>query len=48
MSKTYVSQQLRERVSAQARFRCGYCLSSEAIVGTPMEIEHLIPESLGD
>jgi hypothetical protein len=47
MSQTYVPKELRERVAAQARYRCGYCRSAEAIVGTPMEIDHLIPESLG-
>jgi hypothetical protein len=47
MSQTYIPKHLRERVTAQARHRCGYCLTAEAIVGTPMEIEHLIPESVG-
>ena len=47
MSRAHVPQALRERVAAQARHRCGYCLTSEAIVGTPMEIDHLIPQSLG-
>lgn len=47
MSKTYISKNLRARVSQQARYRCGYCLTSEAIVGIPMEIDHIIPESLG-
>jgi hypothetical protein len=47
MSGTYVPKDLREKVSVQARYRCGYCLTAEAIVGTPMEIEHLIPEVLG-
>ena len=47
MSRTYVPRSLRERVSAIARHRCGYCLSSEAIVGAPMEIDHIIPEALG-
>jgi hypothetical protein len=47
MSRTYVPKPLRERVAAAAGHRCGYCLSSEAIVGAPMEIDHLIPESLG-
>ena len=28
-------------------YRCGYCLTSEAIVGMTMEIDHIIPESLG-
>lgn len=47
MSSSYIPQALRQRVAAQARNRCGYCLTSEAIVGTPMQIDHIIPESLG-
>ncbi len=47
MSKTYISKALRERVAVQAQHRCGYCLTQEAVVGTPMEIEHLLPEVLG-
>jgi len=47
MSRAYVPKALRERVIAQAGRRCGYCLTAEAIVGTPMEIEHIVPESLG-
>jgi hypothetical protein len=47
MSRSYVSKSLRERVAARARHRCGYCLSAEAVVGAPMEIDHIIPESRG-
>lgn len=47
MSEAYISNTLRQRVATQARHRCGYCLTSEAIVGTPMEIDHIIPQSLG-
>jgi HNH endonuclease len=47
MSEAYIPSALRQRVAAQARHRCGYCLTSEAIVGTPMEIDHIIPQSLG-
>lgn len=47
MSKAYVSKELRRRVAAQARHRCGYCLTPEKNSGTPMEIEHLVPESRG-
>lgn len=47
MSRTYVPKALRERVAAHARHRCGYCLTSEAIVGAPMELDHIIPEALG-
>jgi 5-methylcytosine-specific restriction endonuclease McrA len=47
MSKTYVPTWLRERVAAQARHRCGYCLTAEAVTGAPLVIDHLIPEALG-
>ncbi len=47
MSRAHIPKELRERVAAQARRRCGYCLTSEAVVGAPMEIDHIIPESLG-
>jgi 5-methylcytosine-specific restriction endonuclease McrA len=47
MTRTYIAKELRERVAAQARHRCGYCHTAEAIVGTPMEFDHLIPQSLG-
>jgi 5-methylcytosine-specific restriction endonuclease McrA len=43
----YVPRALRERVAAQAKHRCGYCLTTEAMVGAPMEIEHIVPRSLG-
>jgi hypothetical protein len=47
MSTAYISKELRERVASQAGRRCGYCLTSEAIVGAAMEIDHLVPQSLG-
>lgn len=47
MSTAYVSRALRQRVAEQAQQRCGYCLSSQGITGTPMEIEHIVPESQG-
>lgn len=47
MKKSWISRSLRERVSKQAQYRCGYCLTSQRIIGMPMEIEHIIPESVG-
>jgi hypothetical protein len=38
---------LRDQVAREARHRCGYCLTSAHITGTPMEIDHIIAESLG-
>ena len=34
-------------MTAQAHHRCGYCLTTEMLIGAPMEIEHIIPTALG-
>jgi len=35
------------RLRAQARNRCGYCLSSQKYILGVLEIEHVDPEALG-
>ena len=47
MSYSYIAKGIREQVTVEARRRCGYCLTSSRIIGTPMELDHIIPESLG-
>lgn len=47
MNRTHVGRALRAKAAVAAPYRCGYCLTTEANVGIPMEIEHIIPESLG-
>jgi len=47
MSRSYIAKALREQVTAHARHRCGYCRTSARVTGTPMEMDHIIPESLG-
>jgi hypothetical protein len=42
-----ISKALRRRVAAQARHRCGYCLTSQRISGAQMHIEHIVPLSRG-
>jgi hypothetical protein len=44
---SYVSAELRRQVRSDAGERCGYCLSSERLLGIAHEVEHLIPESAG-
>jgi hypothetical protein len=39
MSRSYISKRLRTKVGAQARHRCGYCQTQEAVVGTPLELD---------
>jgi len=40
-----ISPTLRQRVAEAARFRCGYCLTSQLVIGPLLEIDHIIPES---
>ena len=47
MSKQYISKALRQRVAELSNYRCGYCLTSQHIVGPYLEIDHIIPESKG-
>jgi hypothetical protein len=42
-----VSTQLRRRVSEAAGFRCGYCLTLQAISGARLVVDHIIPEAVG-
>jgi hypothetical protein len=47
MSESRIPKALRQKITEHARHRCGYCLTSEFVVGAPMEVDHLIPLSLG-
>lgn len=47
MTSDYIPVELRRRVAEQARHRCGYCLTQEVVIGGPMELDHLVPRSLG-
>jgi len=38
---------LGRRVRQLARYRCGYYLCSEALLGMPMEFDHLMPQAAG-
>lgn len=47
MSQTYIPIKLRRQVSKAARYRCGYCLTAQRIIGMPLHFEHLFPLALG-
>lgn len=47
MTRTYIPRALRDRIAAQSRHRCGYCLTASAVVGEPLVIDHILPLSLG-
>lgn len=38
---------VRDRVAAEAGYRCGYCLTDQRVSGAQMHIEHLIPRARG-
>lgn len=47
MSSSHIPAARRQRVAETARFRCGYCLTSQRITGPLLEIDHIIPEARG-
>lgn len=47
MSSGYISKVLREQVSRDARYRCGYCLAQQDIIGIQLHIDHILPASAG-
>ena len=46
MSGKIIQKALRQKITEEAKHRCGYCLTSEFVVGAPMELDHIIPQSL--
>ena len=38
---------LQNQVRKDAKRRCGYCLTQRKLIGQPMTMEHLVPESKG-
>jgi hypothetical protein len=47
MTPAYIPVELRRQVRADAAGRCGYCQTPEALIGMPLEFEHLHPEAHG-
>lgn len=47
MRRPYIPKALRARVRVRDRFRCAYCHSQILVVASELEIEHVIPVSLG-
>jgi 5-methylcytosine-specific restriction endonuclease McrA len=45
--KGRIPDPLRERISREAGYRCGYCLCPQELLGMPMSIEHILPEAAG-
>ncbi len=47
MTTRYIPVKLQQEVQADAARKCGYCRSPEALIGTPLEFEHLTPRAAG-
>jgi hypothetical protein len=47
MARAYIPIEVERRVRAEARSRCGYCLSPQHLVMARLEIDHIIPVSKG-
>lgn len=47
MSRTYISKNIRQKVAAAARDRCGYCQTQQVVVGYALHIDHILPEAAG-
>jgi 5-methylcytosine-specific restriction endonuclease McrA len=47
MSRSHVPIWLRRRLTNQTGDRCGYCLTPSTVTGTPLVVDHLIPEAFG-
>jgi hypothetical protein len=45
VTRQYIPKNIRIKVAEQAKYRCGYCLTQEEIVGMAMEFDHLVPSS---
>jgi hypothetical protein len=47
MRRRPIPPSVRERVAQAAHYRCGYCLTSQRVIGPLLEIDHLLPEARG-
>lgn len=42
-----ISRQPRQQVYAEADYRCEYCRTSARLIGMPLVIDHILPQSVG-
>lgn len=47
MSSGRLPPEVRRRVAKVSNYRCGYCLTSQRVVGPLLKIDHIIPEARG-
>ncbi len=42
-----ISESIRRQVRAEANYRCEYCQTSSRLIGMPLVVDHVLPQSLG-
>ena len=42
-----IRENLRQQVAERSRFRCGYCLVREDLIGERLQVDHIIPKVAG-
>lgn len=47
MSQSYIPVELRQTVAQDANYRCGYCQTLAKVIGSPLTIDHIVPEAKG-
>lgn len=47
MTRSYIPEALYELVARDAQFQCGYCRCPQQVLPYRLEVEHLLPSSLG-
>lgn len=47
MPRPHIPEVLRNTVAESAKYRCGYCLTSQEYTAMPMHIEHILPLATG-
>ena len=47
MTRPFIPKFVREKVTVEAGYRCGYCLTPQEFTAMPMHVEHIIPYAAG-
>ena len=45
--RPHIPIEIRRRIAAAARYRCGYCLTAQEYTAMPMHVEHIMPVVAG-
>lgn len=43
MARPHIAKRLRQKIAAQAGYRCGYCQTAQSFTAMPLHLEHIVP-----